>query len=61
MVPSLTSVCSPPMTPASAIGPEGSQISRSSEVSLRSTPSKVVIISPGLARLTMICPSCTRS
>ena len=51
-----TSVVSPPMTPAIPIGPESSVISRSSAVSVRRTPSRVVISSPSVASLTRIGP-----
>ncbi len=51
------SVLEPPMTPARPIGPELSQISRSSADSLRLTPSSVVMLSPSCARRTWIGPS----
>ena len=47
----LISVFWPPMTPASAIGPAESAMSRSRGDSLRSTPSSVFRVSPSAARL----------
>ena len=47
MVAAVTSVGPPPMTPASAIGPLSSVMSRSSGSSARSCPSSVVSRSPG--------------
>ena len=61
VVPSLTSVSAPPMTPASATGFSPSQIRRSSAESFLSTPSKVVMVSPSSACLTTIFCPFTRS
>ena len=58
----VTSVGPPPMTPASAIGPRSSVMSRSSGSSARSCPSSVVSRSPGAARRTTTSPdSASRS
>ena len=46
------SLVSPPITAASEIGPESSQITMSSASSTRATPSRVVSFSPGVARRT---------
>ena len=49
-----TSVSSPPITPAKATGPLGSQIIRVEVVNGRSVPSNVVRRSPSSARRTMM-------
>lgn len=54
---STISVEAPPITPASPIGPELSQISRSSADSFLVVPSSVVRVSPSAARRTWIGPS----
>ena len=57
----LISEFSPPITPASATGPSPSQISRSSPLSSRSTPSSVRMRSPARARRTSMREPRTRS
>ena len=54
VVSQVTSLSKPPITPAMAMGPPGSVMSNMSGVRVRSTPSRVVMISPGCARRTMI-------
>ena len=54
VVSSVTSVSSPPMTPATATGPPGSVIRSCSGPKVCSIPSNVVIFSPGMARRTMM-------
>ncbi len=54
---SAISVLAPPMTPARPIGPLLSVITRSSESSVRLTPSRVVNFSPCSARRTPMAPS----
>ena len=54
VVVAVTSVSSPPRTPASATGPAASAITRWSGVSSRVTPSSVTSVSPALARRTAI-------
>ena len=49
-----TSEIWPPMIPAIPLGPSASQTIAMSGSSSRSTPSSVVIVSPGSARRTMI-------
>jgi hypothetical protein len=56
VVPSPISVDAPPITAASPIGPDSSVITRSSLVSFRSTPSRVVSFSPSRASRTVIGP-----
>ena len=51
------SVDAPPITPASAIGPRSSVITRSSGSRARTAPSRVVSFSPGSARRTPIGPA----
>ena len=53
---SVTSVCSPPITPARAIGPRSSVIRSVSGASSRSTPSRVRSVSPGRATRTPTSP-----
>ncbi len=55
-VASETSVAAPPMTPATPMAPEPSVISRSSGSRLRTLPSRVFSVSPGLARRTTMSP-----
>ncbi len=50
------SVCCPPITPASPIGPDSSVITRSAASRVRTTPSRVASFSPGSARRTPIGP-----
>ena len=54
VVPLDTSVSAPPMTPASATGPASSAMTSMSGVSLRSTPSSVLSISPARAGRTVM-------
>jgi hypothetical protein len=51
---SATSEIRPPITPAMPLGPSASQTSAISESKVRSTPSRVVIVSPSRARRTTI-------
>lgn len=57
VVPATTSLVSPPITAASEIGPVSSQMTMSSLVSTRLTPSRVVSFSPASARRTTSCPA----
>ncbi len=57
VVPATTSLVSPPITAASEIGPVSSQITMSSAVSTRLTPSRVVSFSPASARRTTSGPT----
>ncbi len=61
MVSPETSESSPPMTPATATGSRASQMQSISSERLRSTPSRVVITSPGRALRTTIVRSRSRS
>ena len=54
-------VSNPPITPARATGLRASATTRSSGVSLRSTPSSVFSVSPSCARRTIIFPPSSRS
>ena len=54
VVPSVISDSSPPITPAMPVALVWSAIISISGVSARSLPSSVVMVSPGLARRTMI-------
>ena len=56
LVVSSTSVSSPPMVPASPMGPRSSVMRRSSPSSVRATWSRVSRVSPGAARRTTIGP-----
>ena len=58
---SVIMVSNPPITPASPTGFLASQTTRSSTLSLRSTPSRVRSVSPGRAKRTMIMPPSSRS
>src|SRR5579871_6985679 len=58
---SVIMVSYPPMTPASPTGFLASHTTRSSEVSLRSTPSRVLSVSPERALRTMIWPPSSKS
>ena len=53
-VPAAISEPSPPITPATALGFSASAITSIVSSSFRSTPSSVLIVSPGLASRTMI-------
>ena len=54
VVSSIIPLYSPPITPAIATGFLLSAMTKFSWVNVRSTPSKVVMVSPSLARLTRI-------
>ena len=56
-----TSETWPPMIPAIPEGPSPSHTSAASLVNVRSTPSRVVIVSPSRARRTTMRPPRTRS
>ena len=56
-----TSEAAPPITPAMACARSRSAITSMSGSSLRSTPSSVVIVSPGFARRTRISPPAIRA
>ena len=61
VVVSETSETSPPMIPAMPEGPFASQTSTASASNFRSTPSRVVIVSPSLAARMVSAPSGTLS
>ena len=59
VVSSYTPENSPPMTPATAMGPFSSAMTSISSPSVRFAPSSVSISSPGFALRTVMCPPFT--